>query len=72
MQNGTGSAARVLFSGTRLSELKVLLRTYSLTGGMYSLLPERQTAAIVEKGTRLKLCYSDRGAELLGAGWNRE
>lgn len=72
VQNGTGSAARVLFSGTRLSELKVLLRTYSLTGGMYSLLPERQTAAIVEKGTRLKLCYSDRGAELLGAGWNRE
>lgn len=72
VQNGTTGAARVLFSGTRMSELKVLLRTYTLTGNLHSLLPERQVAAIVEKGTRLTLSYSDTGAQILGAGWNRE
>ncbi|MBE6955600.1 MAG: hypothetical protein E7449_06825 [Ruminococcaceae bacterium] len=72
VQSGANSAARLLFSGNRLSELRTLLRTYTLTGTAQSLLPERQTAAIVAKGTRLMLCYSDRGAEMLSAGWNRE
>ena len=72
VQNEDGFAARALFSGSRLSELQLQLRSYTLTGASVSLLPERQTAAIVAEGTRLTLCYSDRGAEILGAGWNRE
>lgn len=72
VQQEDGFAARVLFSGSRLSELQLQLRSYTLTGEVLRLLPERQTAAIVAEGTRLMLCYSDRGAEILGAGWNRE
>ena len=59
---------------TKPFEVKELMArsTYTLTGNVHSLLPERQVAAIVEKGTRLTLYYSDTGAQILGAGWNRE
>lgn len=66
------SAARLLFNGTRLSEMRLLLRSYTLTGERQNLLPERQAAAIVKRGSCLQIFYLDQGVGLLAAGWSRE
>lgn len=72
VQTARPHAAELHFQGTMLREMTLLIRTYSLTGATQNLLPERQAAAIVSRGSRLQISYLDQGAEILSAGWNRE
>lgn len=69
LQRESGHAATVVFTGRTMTELTLLLHTYTAETQTISLIPAAQAAAIVPGGTMLRVCYDDTGAGVLGAGW---
>ena len=63
-----GHAAEVRFSGASIVQVKLLLRTYTLTTQTLSVLPPAQAAAILPEGSGMRLVYSDSGSGVT-AGW---
>lgn len=72
LQNGSGSAITVTFSGAHLTELSMPLRSYQTRTQTYALIPAAQAAAIVPENCRLRIFYDDTGVGALDAGWRTE
>lgn len=68
-QQGREPAARVVFTGETITELTLRLKTYTLGSQTAAVMPAAQAAAIVAKGTLLRVCYDDAGTGELSAGW---
>lgn len=71
LQKGREHAASAVFTGSQLTELSVLLRTYSVQSQTFSLIPAAQAAAIVPDGSPLRIYYDDPGSGALSAGWRK-
>lgn len=69
--SGREHAATAVFSGRSISELSLLLRTYTLDTQTLSLIPAAQAAAILPEGSALQIRYNDTGADTLSAGWKK-
>lgn len=72
-----GYAARFIISGGRVSDFYLMLRSYTATGALVSVLPELQAAAAMGAvhagGKELLLAYEDHGGtEVLYPGWIAE
>ena len=63
-----GHGAKICFSGASIVQLRLLLRTYTLTTQTVSVLPPAQAAAILPDGSELGLIYSDTSSGVT-AGW---
>lgn len=63
-----GHAAEIRFSGASIVQVRLLLRSYTLTTQTLSVLPPAQAAAILPEGSDLQLIYSD-DANGVSAGW---
>ncbi len=63
-----GHGAEIRFSGASIVQLRLLLRTYTLTTQTVSVLPPAQAAAILPDGSELGLIYSDTSSGVT-AGW---
>ena len=62
---------RVEFTGSYISAVYAVLRTYGTNADTLSVLPPLHAAAISERGTDLRICYADSGLSSLTAGWAR-
>jgi hypothetical protein len=62
-------AARVRFTSGILAEMELAFRSFSFTGGLTKLLPEKQ--ALAAAGGEFQLSYSDAGPETLQPSWVR-
>ena len=62
-------AATAILENGVLTELRVHLRTYTLTQTPCQLLPQTQAAAIARPGSLLRVRYADLGGDTLSAGW---
>ena len=63
-----GHGAEIRFSGASIVQVRLLLRTYTLTTQTVSVLPPAQAAAILPDGSELGLIYSDTSSGVT-AGW---
>ena len=71
MQKNGAHAAVVRFTGGALTELELLLRSYTPGTQPISLMPAAQAAAIVPEGSWLRILYDDPGGGQLNAGWKK-
>ena len=71
MQKNGAHAAVVYFTGGALTELELLLRSYTPGTQPISLMPAAQAAAIVPEGSWLRILYDDPGGGQLNAGWKK-
>lgn len=69
VQQQTGAAARVEFTGSDITLLHVTLRSYTRSEEQLTLLPAAQAAAIIPDGALLSVCYADSQGTSLTAGW---
>ncbi|CDB88359.1 unknown [Firmicutes bacterium CAG:170] len=71
MQKNGAHAAVARFTGGALTELELLLRSYTPGTQPISLMPAAQAAAIVPEGSWLRILYDDPGGGQLNAGWKK-
>ena len=71
MQKNGAHAAVARFTGGALTELELLLRSYTPGTQPISLMPAAQAAVIVPEGSWLRILYDDPGGGQLNAGWKK-